>query len=300
MITARLHPRKEPYIVKMLDRAEPTAASVSAASDAERADPLWLRALVWFMVGIYLLLIGSWAYNVGMRMRDETWAYSRTIRFHGDIANSVRWGNLVLRTAERGANPDAPAQAKTAVASPAPDATDQRPLTFMEILRGEDQVYQDLVVGEPPDGDYRLDYPPLRLLSMTLWTRSVQAHFTNLQNWPGRWELRYSATGDPNALVNEDIGQGLLLANTYTVAGSAIVSFLLAWIWVNRGGRPALPQTRTGWRAWLLPKRRLVPWKLTPLRRAGGLVFFPLAGTGLFYAITVAEAPVPAPPPSVE
>jgi hypothetical protein len=288
----------------MLDRAEPTAVQTSPAANApapeDRADPCWLRSLVWLGVAIYLLVVGSWAYRVGMRIRDDTWVYSRTIRFHGDIANSVRWGNLVLRTAERVAAMNARPSDKTAVANPTPGALDQRPLTFFEILRGEDQVYQDLVVGEPPDGDYRLDYPPLRLLSMTLWTRAVQSHIPFMENWPGRWELRYSATGNPGELVTEDIAEGLLLANAYSVAGAAVVSFLLVWIWVNRGGRPALPTPRTGWTAYLLPRQRLVPWKLTPLRMAGGLVLFPLTATVFFYGLAVAEAPVPSPPPSVQ
>ncbi|HUB27455.1 MAG TPA: hypothetical protein VL992_18660, partial [Tepidisphaeraceae bacterium] len=291
----------------MLDRVQspPTPGSQADPADvthAAVADPVWLRGIVWLLILAYLGLTVYWAYGVGMKMRDDIWVYSRTIRFHGDVANAMRWGNLVLRTAERVANlPGHPGP--TAVANPKPGDANQRALTFWEILRGEDQVYQDLVVGEPPDGDYRLDYPPLRLLSMTLWTRQVQSHYPGVENWPGRWELRYSATGDPRSLVNEDIAQPLLRANTYTIAGSAIISFLLVWIWVNRGGRPALPIPRRGISAWLLPKRKLAAWKLTPLRQTRGLIgliLFPIGATAFFYAATIAESPAPAPAPSIE
>jgi hypothetical protein len=252
----------------MLDRAEPT---LTAPPSAAARDGLAIHVLLWSLIAVYLALLGTWSYHAGMQLRDDAWTTTRSIRFHSDIAAGMGWGRRVLSTAQR----------------LAPAGDNQRSLTFFQLYRGLDQVYQDLVVGEPPEGDYQLDYPPLRLLTMTLWTQHATREHPGLRGWPNQWAMHYSPTGDPAALVNEDIAQPMLLFNTYCVAVAAIFSFFLVWIWVHRGGRPNKPG-----------KRELVPWKPLPLRQINGLLLFPIAAAAFLYAVVIAENPVPAPPPS--
>ena len=284
----------------MLDGLEPTTAGPPAVKSAPVGDPAWLRATLWSAIALFIVIFCSWAFNAGMRIRHDAWVYSRTIRFHSDIANGLRWGNMVLRTSEQlAASDNSPIKP---LANPQPGATDQRPLTFWELIRGLDRVYQDLVTGEPPDANYGLDYPPMRLLVMTLWARSVEHQVQSQQNWPGAWNLKYSATGDRRDLVNEDIAWPLLNFNSAATGAAAIISGLLMWVWVNRGGRPWVDKKLVHfgpvpWR-WF-PRRSLVPWKTTTLRQTNGLLLFPVTACAFFYAVVVAEAPVPAPPPTI-
>jgi hypothetical protein len=250
--------------------------------------------------------MGGWAFSAGMHLRDDIWVQSRSIRFLYDISNGMNWGNKALRTAERVANFDE-AKRSGDKSTPAlhvvanPTSPKQRALTFWEVLRGEDQLYQDLAVVSTPDADFRLDYPPFRLLSMTLWTWHVQASAAN-ETWPGRWSLKYSATGDPGVLFNEDVARPMLLANAYSVVVAAAAVFFLVWLWAYRGGRPALPGKRTGWTAWFAPEKRLVPWKPLALTRwETWLAFVPfcLAMWAFFQAVLIAETPYPSPPPAI-
>jgi hypothetical protein len=290
----------------MLDGLEPTisrppaVSSAPVVSSAPAQDPAWVRAALWGAIAVFVIALSAWVWDAGLRIRHDAWVYSRTIRFHNDIANGLRWGNLVLRTSERlASNDNSPIKAN---ANPDPNAKDQRPLTFWEKIRGLDQVYQDLVTGEPPDANYGLDYPPMRLFVMTLWASHVQEKLHDLPNWPGPWQLKYSATGDPRELENEDIATPLLLVNTMATAGAAVISFFLVWVWANRGGRPWVDKklVHFGPKPWCwFPRRSLVPWKPVTLRQSSGLLLFPVTAVAFFYAIVIAEAPVPAPPPTI-
>src|SRR5271170_5563422 len=93
------------------------------------ADPAWVRWGVRLLVAIFILWIAQWAYREGMRIRDDAWVYSRTIRFHHDIENALTWGGETLRFAENAANSDPfdPKQAHlTAAAYPDPTDPTQR------------------------------------------------------------------------------------------------------------------------------------------------------------------------------
>jgi hypothetical protein len=128
---------------------------------------------------------------------------------------------------------------------------------------------------------------------MTLWAWHTERAVPGFKGWAGHWILLYDATGDPTTLADEDVAAPILLGNSLAVAAAALFAFFLVWIWVNRGGRPALPTPRTGWQAWLLPKRRLAPWRPTPLRSIRGLLVFPIAASAFFYAVVIAETPSP-------
>jgi hypothetical protein len=229
--------------------AEPQVVTVKTAG----RDPLIVRCVLWGVIAIYILAMACWAFHAGMQLRDDAWVNSRTIRFHGDISNGLHWGGLVLRQAEQEANAQTPpggAYPRAARAAPTPGDPNERPLTFWELLHGEDALYKSFVDGEPTEGDYGLDYPPMRLMVMTQWAQHVANQVHAIPSRPGEWRLDYSATGDPSDLMTEDIARPMLKLNAYSIAFAAACAFFLVWVWVNRGGRPALPQPRTGWTAW--------------------------------------------------
>ena len=257
-----------------------------------RADPVWLRVLLMVGIGGYLLGVGLWAARAGLGLRDDAWTCTRSIRFHGDIANAVNWSAQVLNTARAlGAGPDG---------KPLP--ADRSPSLGL-VLRAEGQTYRDLV-SNVPTGDYELDYPPLRLLTMTLWVRHVQAILPPFAAWPGAWRLKYDRKANRATLLTEDVAAPVLRFNAACAGVTSLATFLLVWLWVNRGGRAsaavgAASSVRSRLLRRIFPRRSLAPRRLTPLRRAHGLVLFPLTAFFFFGAIRVAEMPTPAPPPAV-
>jgi len=230
------------------------------------------RVLIWAAVALFLLGFANWATRSGLRIRREAWIYSRSIRFHDDVRNAMRWGNQVLQAARQ-----------DAAASTGGNPTQAAP-GFWQIVRGEGIVYDGLVDGS--GGDYGLDYPPLRLFTMTLWTRHVQASFPYLLGWPGPWRQ--------GAQANEEIVAPLLAINAFFGWLSAVLAFFLVWLWVSRGGRRG-----TGARVSLLGPRRPPRRKPTPLIASAGLLLFPPLACFFFYAISVAVEPAPVPPPMV-
>src|ERR1700677_4937025 len=108
MIAEGLHQPKTIYSEFMLDRAEPREAAESVAVPSNPRDSIWIRGLLGLLIAIYLLAMGRWAYQAGMDLREETWAYTRTIRLEDNVSAGLRWGVAVLRTAERLANAPPP------------------------------------------------------------------------------------------------------------------------------------------------------------------------------------------------
>jgi hypothetical protein len=233
------------------------------------------------VVAAFVLVLGAWGYRAGMDVRERAWSVTRTVRYNGDIANAVHWGDHVLRAAE----------------SLADDAGQRGPrLTFGQILRGEGKVYADLL-NDQPSGDFELDYPPLRLLTMSLWMRSVQEKYPGLALWPGgaqRWARRGdTSSGDRRvALATEEIADPLMHFNAGCGAAAAVLSFALVGLWVDRGNRRGRPTAGPG-------VRRPTAGPPTPLRRANGLLLYPISMAAFAYAAYVAVLPSPAPPPAV-
>jgi len=273
-------------------QAGPLTRSINTSGN-----PLGMRILLGLAIAVFILCETIWAFNTGMRIRDDAFTYTRTIRFHGDIANGLHWGNLVLETAQRDIDAKQRAAAR-AKKLPAPAGIKVDDLTFPDLVHGVDSVYQSMYLNEPTDADYGLDYPPMRLMSMTLWARHVARQIHTVQEWPRAWHLDYDAHGDPAALASEEIAQPMLRANAYCIAATAVFAFFLVWVWSWRGGRPSLGN-RTGWISWFLPQKRLVPWKPVPLSQTRGLLVFCVTASTLFYALSIAESPIPTPPPSI-
>jgi hypothetical protein len=141
------------------------------------------RVAIWIAAAIFIVGFAYVATLSGLRVRSDTWAYSRSIRYHGDVANGFQWGVQVLQLARA----DMP---------PSGDLMHTVP-SFWQIVRAESRLYDRLL--DRPDGDYDLDYPPMRLLTMSLWVRHVQERFPFLTFWPGRWR--------PGTALCEDIAQ---------------------------------------------------------------------------------------------
>ena len=229
------------------------------------------RVAIWIAAAIFIVGFAYVASLSGLRVRSDAWRYSRSIRYHGDIANGFQWGVQVVQLAR-------------AEMAPSGDLRHTVP-SFWQIVRAESRLYDRLL--DRPDGEYDLDYPPMRLLTMSLWARHVQERFPFLTFWPGRWR--------PGTALGEDIAQPLLDLNTLVTWLSCVFGFFLVWLWMDRGGRAGVLR-----RVSLLGPRRPAWHKSTPLVDCAGLLLFPPLIGLFYYAILVAVSPCPAPPPLVE
>ncbi len=153
-------------------------------------------------------------FAAGFHLRQVTWKKTTHWRFQHDIVNGFYWGSETLQEARR--------------LSPAADAG-----SWSGFLRGYFALY-DRVKREAPSGDYRLDYPPLRLLLMSIWTKEVQKQF------PG------ADDGKPEYV------EPLLGLNLLCEVLSAVAIFLLARLWVNR----ASGATTSRFLHWISPRHR--------------------------------------------
>ena len=241
------------------------------ASRVSAADGHAARAGIWIAVALFVLSFAWVATRTGMQVRDDAWKYSRSFRYHSDIANGYQWGFQVVQIAREEMAPSA-------------DALHVSP-DFWQIVRAETRLYRQLL--DQRDGGYDLDYPPVRLLTMSLWVRHVQRQFPYLSFWPGRWRQGES--------VNEDIAQPLLDINTLLIWLSSIFTFLLVWLWVDRGGRRGASP-----RVSLLGPRRPRWQTPTPLIDCAGLLLLPPLLCLFYYALLVAVSPCPTPPPLIE
>jgi len=133
----------------------------------------------------------------GVQLRRWTGEKTRHVRFQHDIVNGFYWGSETLAEARRLSPDEASANSWTA------------------FCRGYFALY-DRVKREAYENDYRLDYPPLRLLVMAIWARQVRGEFPGVDD------------GHPK-LVNP-----LLKMNLACELISAAAIFLLVRLWVRR------------------------------------------------------------------
>jgi hypothetical protein len=133
----------------------------------------------------------------GVQLRRWTWDETRHVRYQHDIVNAFYWGSETLKEARRLSPDEASANSWTG------------------FCRGYLALY-DRVKHKAYDHDYHLDYPPLRLLVMSIWARQVRNDF------PG---------------VDDEHPQHikpLLNVNLFCELISAVVIFLLVRFWVHR------------------------------------------------------------------
>jgi hypothetical protein len=133
----------------------------------------------------------------GIQLRRWTWEKTRHVRFQHDIVNGFYWGSETLAEARQ--------------LSPNETSTN----SWAAFFRGYFALY-DQVKREAYEKDYRLDYPPLRLLVMSIWAKEVRTEFPGVDD------------GHPHYV-------GVLLkANLLCELISAIAIFLLVRLWLRR------------------------------------------------------------------
>jgi hypothetical protein len=133
----------------------------------------------------------------GVQLRHWTWAKTRHVRFQHDIVNGFYWGSETLANARQ--------------LSPDEISAD----SWAAFFRGYFALY-DEVKREAYENDYRLDYPPLRLLVMSIWAKQVRTEFPGVDD------------GHPHYVG------ALLKANLLCELISAIAIFLLVRLWLRR------------------------------------------------------------------
>lgn len=175
------------------------------------------RALQWIAV----IWIGVAALIAGVELRQWAFTATQAVRFRTDIDNALRQGGAVYYDAM--------------IAGRAND-----PPTLPAILQAYVARYDKVVVNGrvvPTRGYARLDYPPARLLVMTLWSRTVLAdgrqgwndtdlqpllRFNAVLEFMGamavfflvrHWRMKSHGPGTWNAMWLPLIGGGLLWFN---------------------------------------------------------------------------------------
>lgn len=123
------------------------------------------------------------------------------MRFTGDIQNAMNWGRFVVESGTRYAG------------IPFDRA---RELTWRQFFHGFVQGYERLYQRRADSGDFHLDYAPLRLLAMSLWT----------------WHV---VSRDPAATrYRDELALPLLKVNLWVGAVSALLSAALVVQWLRR------------------------------------------------------------------
>jgi hypothetical protein len=150
------------------------------------------RVLVALLVATILL--------AGLQLRRWIAENTRHVRYQHDIVNGFYWGSEVLAEARRLSPDEASADSWTA------------------FWHGYFALY-DRVEDEAYENDYGLDYPPLRLLVMSIWAKHVRNEFPEVDD------------GHPK-LINP-----LLKINVVCELLSAVAIFLLVRFCVRRSSR---------------------------------------------------------------
>jgi hypothetical protein len=110
------------------------------------------------VLGLVLLalLIG------GIGLRRYTWRETTHLRFQRDIVNGFYWGSQVLAEGRR--------------LSPGEEGD-----SWATFARGYLSLYER-VQDDAYENNYYLDYPPLRLLAMSIWAKEVRAKFPGAED----------------------------------------------------------------------------------------------------------------------
>jgi hypothetical protein len=101
---------------------------------------------------IFTLFLG------GVQLRRCIGENTRHVRYQHDLVNAFYWGQEALKEARR-------------LSTDTPSAN-----SWTGLFRGYLALY-DRVKDEAYENDYGLDYPPLRLLAMAIWSKQVRDEF---------------------------------------------------------------------------------------------------------------------------
>jgi hypothetical protein len=224
---------------------------------AARSPPLFL-AIAWVcvaaLVGFYVVRIGG----IGVDLRNDFWDYWENNRFYPDINSAMGYGLRVLREAQEIEQEDPQGAGAATIANPGPGLFDSprsmslviqrwqrlRPV-YWHIYRGWVRTYEHLD-QEIADGEYQMDYPPLRCMVMTLWAWKVQTDHPGIEQFPRGPQQQYDPVTGRVHTIRPDIARPLLLLNMFFEAVSSVAMFFLVWIWMRRGARDS---GGSGWRA---------------------------------------------------
>jgi hypothetical protein len=169
------------------------------------------------LLGIILLalLLG------GVALRRYTWEQTTHLRYQQDIANGFYWGNQTMVEGHR-------------------ICPGEKPDSWRTFACGYLGLY-DRVQADAYEENYYLDYPPLRLLVMSIWAKQVRAKFPGVEDGTPEYV-------EPLLSVN-------LLCELVTAAGI----FLLVRLGVRRSSGATdsgllhrLPPAERGWVCGLL------------------------------------------------
>lgn len=97
----------------------------------------------------------------GIGLRQWTWQKTKHVRFQHDIVNGFYWGSETLAEGRK----------------LSPDSSD----SWFAFFRGYFALY-DRVKRKTYEGDYGLDYPPLRLLAMSIWAKQLREQFPGVDD----------------------------------------------------------------------------------------------------------------------
>lgn len=178
----------------------------------------WLgQALVWIIV----LDVAAVAVVSGLRLRRWLWVQSEPIRFRADVNNAFNQGSRVVAEARAEARKQGRSQ----------DA-----LGWGDLLKGWADRYDQLVDQRGSQGEYGLDYTPLRLLVVSAWVKHIRQI-------------------EPQADEYSDAYAGpMLKGNTACEVVAAVGMFVLVRYWVRRGQRPPTRRRARGW-PWIARSR---------------------------------------------
>ena len=223
---------------------------------------------LWGWVFVIAVLI-YWAWRMvglGFDLKQDFWVYFTPNHGIMDLNSALEHGDMVLRNAETVASEDESrktqgqrkAEADQAAAGH-PPATIAHPgpglfgspvnlRNFQErrnhlkpvyglILRGWVATYEDLYRDNGPQGNFEMDYPPMRLLVMTLFTWHVQTNYPGITAYPRTPQGVFDPDRNQTVVATMDICQPLLMVNMVCEGISALAIFVLVWLWMER--RPA-------------------------------------------------------------
>jgi hypothetical protein len=166
----------------------------------------WLTRMAQYLC---LSLLIAAVFMGGVFLRGWTWARTEPVRFEWDIRNGFHWGESALKHGEQ----------ITGLT-----LAETRGWDSWRIFAAGYLSLYDEVEAASSNRDYGLDYPPLRLLAMSLWVKSVRAAHPEAD--VGRAEL---------------YGQPLLRFNLFCEALAALAMFLLVRHWVQRDDGRTVP-----------------------------------------------------------
>ncbi len=242
-----------------------------------------LRAGGWIVVLAVIAAVGWHLAWLGLDIRQDFWVYFTPNHENGDANSALEHGDAVLREAETVAAGDearkSPQQRdlEARLSGGSPPATIEHPgpglfdppvdwRTFVsrwhrlrpvygQILRGWVQSYERLYQDQGPQGDYEMDYPPARLLVMTLWAWRVESNYPGITSLPHDPQRVFNPDLNRDVVATMDIVQPLLKVNAFCEGVTALAIFVLVWMWMERGARSRAARVGgrdEGWGNWML------------------------------------------------